>query len=99
MTPRDYRDYLSDIVEAIQDIGTFTAGMRSDEFASDKKTVNAVIRSIEIVGEASKKIPDSLRDAYPTIPWKRKGASTSNLNFSGIKGSVVSDRLLSPQGH
>ncbi len=45
--------------------------MTFEDFAKDRKTINAVIRSIEVIGEATKKIPQSIRDRYLSIPWKR----------------------------
>jgi len=49
-------DYLNDIVAAIAEIEEFTSGMNYDDFAADKKTVNAVIRSLEVLGEATKHV-------------------------------------------
>ena len=48
----------------------FVAGMTYEQFTNDKKTFNAVIRSLEVIGEAAKNITDSLRERYPDIPWK-----------------------------
>jgi uncharacterized protein with HEPN domain len=67
---RDIRDYLQDILEAITDIEEFVANMTYEEFVKDRKTLNAAVRSIEIIGEASKKLPDSLKSKYPDLPWK-----------------------------
>jgi uncharacterized protein with HEPN domain len=68
---RDIRDYLQDILEAITDIENFVASMTYQEFIKDKKkTLNTVIRSIEIIGEASKQLPNHLKAKYPELPWK-----------------------------
>jgi len=67
MRKRDYKYYLK--IDSINDIESFT--MTFEDFAKDKKTVNAVIRSIEVIGEAAKNIPKVIRDKYPTIPWKK----------------------------
>jgi uncharacterized protein with HEPN domain len=56
---RDLTDYLNDIITAISDVEEFTRGMSYEMFAADKKTVNAVIRSLEVLGEATKHIPAS----------------------------------------
>ena|ERR1700690_1144423 len=70
MKKREYRDYLNDIVECINDVKSFIDGMTYKEFSLDKKTINAVVRSIEIVGEAAKHIPKTVRDKAPDVPWK-----------------------------
>jgi len=71
MKDRDWRDYINDLIEACEDILSFTKGMSYSDFAGDKKTVNAVIRSLEVIGEATKKLPISFRDNNPKIPWKQ----------------------------
>ena len=68
MVNRVYSDYIQDILDSIQDVENFIRGMSFDNFKEDRKTINAVVRSIEIIGEASKKIPKRLRDSQPEIP-------------------------------
>lgn len=58
---RDISDYLDDIATAINEVEEFTSNMTYETFASDRKTVNAVIRSLEVLGEATKRIPASFR--------------------------------------
>jgi len=54
---REYRDYLHDIMNSVSDIEDFVEDMTFEQFERDRKTLNAVVRSIEIIGEASKNIP------------------------------------------
>ncbi len=61
MRQREWGDYIQDILEAIAEVKDFTKGMKFEDFVNDKKTINAVVRSLEIIGEATKKIPDSIR--------------------------------------
>lgn len=75
---RDYRVYLDDIVAAIDKIAEFTKGMSQEQFLEDLKTFDAVIRNLEIVGEAVKKIPKEVRCQYAEIEW-RKVASLRDL--------------------
>ena len=71
MKKREYRDYLLDIFNSINEIASFIVNMTYEDFMKDRKTCNAVIRSIEIIGEATKQIPKSIKDKNPSIPWKR----------------------------
>jgi uncharacterized protein with HEPN domain len=68
---QELTDYLNDIIIAITDIEEFTLGMSYEMFSGDKKTINAVIRSLEVLGEATKHIPLSFRRKYPDIPWNK----------------------------
>ena len=63
-------DYLNDIIESIADINEFTAGMTRESFSTDKKTIKAVVRSLEVIGEAANKLPQHFRDRYPEISWQ-----------------------------
>lgn len=79
MKDRDLRDYINDLIEACEDILSFTRGMSYSDFVADKRTVNAVIRSLEVIGEATKKLPMSFRSAYPNIPWKQMAGMRDKL--------------------
>jgi uncharacterized protein with HEPN domain len=67
---RTYVDYLQDILEAAQSAQDFTQGMSVETFIDDKRTHYAVVRALNIIGEATKRLPRSLRDRYPEIPWR-----------------------------
>ncbi len=56
MKKRECRDYLHDILDAVDNAESFVEGMSFEQFAKDKKTLNAVVRSLEIIGEAAKNI-------------------------------------------
>jgi uncharacterized protein with HEPN domain len=66
---RDYSLYLQDIKKAVLNIFKFTEGMTYKAFDSDEKTQSAVIRQIEIMGEATNNIPDHIMKKYPELPW------------------------------
>jgi len=68
---RDPAVFLDDIVEACKWIATYTDGMTAVEFARDRKTLDAVVRNLEIIGEAVKKIPPDIRAEMPDIDWQR----------------------------
>ena len=71
--------YLQDILQACDDILNFTQAIRSaDELQSDRRTFLAVVRSLEIIGEAARQMPRSFKDKHPEIPW-REVASLRNV--------------------
>jgi uncharacterized protein with HEPN domain len=63
--------YVHDILQNMQDAEEFIQGLSYDQFAKDKKTFNAVVRAIEVIGEATKNVPASVRNKYTAVPWKR----------------------------
>lgn len=67
---RKYNLFLKDILENINDIKEFIKDYTFEEFIEDKKTINAVTRSFEIIGEAVAKLPDNLKSKYNYVPWK-----------------------------
>ncbi len=66
----DAADALGDIADAIEKVQRFVAGMAYEDFAHDDKTSFAVIRGLEIIGEAAKQVPDSFRAQHPNVPWR-----------------------------
>jgi len=76
---REYTDYLDDIYNSINDIEDFIKDLSFNEFSKDKKTLNAVIRSLEIIGEASKKIPVEFKEKFPAIPWNKMSGMRNKL--------------------
>lgn len=70
MRPRRiYRDYLRDILEAAEQAQQFVSGMNFAAFRADTKTQFAVIRALEIIGEAARQIPGTVQRRYPQVPW------------------------------
>ena len=82
MSSRGEREYLVDMREAIQRIQEYTSGLAYDDFLADAKTQDAVIRNIEILGEAAKRLPASLTSVSPDIEWK---------NIAGMRDKLVHD--------
>ena len=70
MSKRADRDFLSDITEAIRRIRAYTAGVAYESFVADTKTQDAVIRNLEILGEATKNLSEQLQSDNPSVPWK-----------------------------
>ena len=90
-TKREIRDYLEDILQSTLDIREFTAGMTFDQFTGDRRTVNAVIRGLEIIGEATKKIPPEIRNRQPELPWIEIAAMRDKLihEYFGVDLEIV----------
>ena len=91
MKERDVRDYINDLIESCGDILEFTQGMSFEDFSTDKKTVNAVIRCLEVIGEAAKNLPMTFRLEYPDIPWKQMAGMRNKLihEYFGVDRQMV----------
>ncbi|MEI8166586.1 MAG: DUF86 domain-containing protein [Chloroflexales bacterium] len=70
MSQRTYLDYLDDIATALDSALAFVQGMDMASFKADLKTVYAVTRALEVMGEAAKRIPEPVRVNAPTVPWR-----------------------------
>jgi uncharacterized protein with HEPN domain len=67
---KDVLVYVEDILDAMEKAETFIVGLTYEQFEADFKTSFAVVRAIEIIGEATKRLPTPFRDQHPGIPWK-----------------------------
>ena len=76
---REVGDYIQDIVDAISKGMGFVEDVKYEDFIHDDKTVFAVIRAIEVIGEAVKNIPDDIKDQYPKIPWRDMAGMRNKL--------------------
>lgn len=88
---RDYKLYLADILAAMESIERFIAGMTLEEFQKDDKTASAVIRKFEIIGEASRNIPDEIKQRHPAVPWKEMSGMRDRLihAYFGVDYNLV----------
>jgi len=82
---RDFRLYLDDILDAINQIQTYVAGLDERDFAADRKTQDAVIRNLEIIGEAAGSLPSDVQDRAEEIEW-RKIKGLRNILIHGYFG-------------
>ena len=67
----NYLLYLKNISEAMVAAQAFVGGMGFDAFVADDKTASAVLQKLKIVGEAAKKVPETIRQDYPQVPWQQ----------------------------
>jgi len=65
---KDYKAYLSHILDSIVLIENYTLNLSFEEFEKDRKTIDSVLRNLEIIGEASSKLPKEFRERYPEVP-------------------------------
>ncbi|MEW6619663.1 MAG: DUF86 domain-containing protein [bacterium] len=88
---REIGDYIQDIIEAINKAESFTWNMPYEEFLCDDKTNFAVIRALEIIGEAVKNIPNETKKKYPEIPWRDIAGMRDKLihEYFGVKTDLV----------
>ncbi|MDH4078967.1 MAG: DUF86 domain-containing protein [Nitrospira sp.] len=91
--PRDSRVYLDDILEATRKITSYTANLSKAAFLEDEKTFDAVVRNLEVIGEAVKKLPDELRAQHPTLEWKKMAGLRDILihEYFGLDSEIVWD--------
>ena len=86
MRKQVYIDYLNDMINGAEKAMEFVLGLDEKEFMQDDKTVFAVVRELEIVGEAAKKIPKEIRERHPDIPWREITGTRDKLihNYFGV---------------
>ena len=85
--------YLEDMLQSIQRIEEYTIDLKFIDFKRDYKTVDAVVRNFEIIGEAAKNIPDEIKLSFPAIPWKEMYLLRNKLShdYFGIDYEVIWD--------
>lgn len=88
---RDFIDYIVDILDSIQKTESFIDGLTFDKFKEDDKTIFAIIRALEIMGEASKNIPASVKQKHPEIPWKAMAGMRDKMvhEYFGVDLEIV----------
>jgi len=67
--PRDWQLRIEDMLDALDAISTFVKGISLEAFCQDRKTVDAVVRNLKVIGEAARVLPEHVRQPHPGIPW------------------------------
>ncbi len=91
MSERTNRDFVQDVQEAIRRIALYTAEMSYEAFLADTKTQDAVVRNLEIIGEAIKNLSEDLRHQHSEIPWKSLAGVRDKLihHYFGVNFDIV----------
>ena len=84
MSKRNSKLLIADILEAVKKIKTYTAGLSYEKFLADAKTIDAVIRNFEIIGEASNRLPNDFKEKYSSVDWFR---------IIGFRNRIVHDYM------
>ena len=92
MKKEDYI-FIKHILESIGDIESFTKEISKDVFFKNKEKQNAVVRSLEVIGEAVKNIPDNLKEKYSSVPWREIAGTRDKMihHYFGVDLNIVWD--------
>ncbi len=82
MPKRDSALLIEDMLNAIYKIERYTAGLERQGFLEDEKTIDAVVRNLEILGEATRQLPEDFTTRYPSVPWRQ---------ITGLRNRIVHD--------
>src|SRR5882757_9764870 len=91
MSKRSPRLLLEDIIGSANKILTYTEGLSYEQFLADDKTIDAVIRNFEIIGEAANRLPEEIRDKHSNIDWHRIRGFRNRIvhDYMGIDYTIV----------
>ncbi len=83
--------YVHDMLQACERVTSYTAGMNQAEFLSDRRTYDATLRNLELVGEAATRIPEVVRDSHADIPWRDIIAARNRIihGYLGIDDDLI----------
>lgn len=91
MSPRNWRIRISDVLECIEHITAYTQDMTQSEFQADQKTIDAVLRNLEIIGEAARHVPETITKKHPDIPWEEMRAIRNIVvhEYFGVNLNII----------
>jgi len=92
---RNYSMYLDDIILSMSRIAEYIEGFSFEQFKKDYKTVDAVVRNFEIIGEAANKVPGTIREKYPEVPWSEMYLLRNKVSheYFGIDYDIIWDLI------
>ena len=88
---REWRLFIADMISSAERVQTYTQGLAQEEFVADDRTYDAVLRNLELLGEAATHIPQPVRDAHPEVPWRAVIGMRNRLihGYLGIDDELV----------
>lgn len=91
MLPRNWKMRITDILECISRIQRYTQGMGFDEFETDDKTIDSVLRNLEIIGEASRHVPQEIKSQYTDLPWAEMNTMRNIVihEYHGVNLNII----------
>lgn len=90
-TEREWRFYIDDMIGFAESVLEYTDGITQAEFVTDRRTYDATLRNLELIGEAARNIPAVVRDAHDNIPWRQVIATRNRLihAYLGIDNDTI----------
>lgn len=95
MSFKDWRVRIEDMLEALERIRRYTEFMSEADFVADERTIDAVVRNLEILGEAAKRVPGHITDSHAGIPWSRMTEMRNILvhEYHSVDPSIIYDSV------
>ena len=95
--PRSWRLYIQDMIDFCERVLSYTQGLDQDTFVADRRTYDATLRNIELIGESATHVPDNVREAHPEIAWRDIIGARNRVahGYLGIDDDVVWDIIQS----
>lgn len=91
MSKRDWTILFEDILDSIEKIEQYTAGISFDDYAMNSMIIDAVVRNIQIIGEAAKNVPTDVKAKHPEIPWEKLAGIRNRIvhEYFGVDISII----------
>lgn len=91
MYEREWRFYIDDMIRFSKKVLAYTENLDRHAFEDDEKTYDAILRKLELIGEAATHIPAEIKESYPAIPWRQVVATRNRLihGYLGIDNDIL----------